>query len=320
MRGGGTRGGALGDRPPRSARGALGATRGRARRRRCARRCRARPCASDGARSTSRGARRPRRGPRRGRGADVRARAISRSCAAARCIALAQACEPGKKLPITRLVAYELGDTLVLDDATQRHLELVRTMDGETQGLAPRADRRDEDVAGRAPPAAAPPRAAHERRGDPAAARRASSCSSRSRASAPRSGRASRSVADLERLAVKLAVDRVGRASSRALRSVARGASRASTTRSRRAPIRTRARGARDRPKETPFVDRCDDLHALLDARARRRSARPRERRRRLPRRLRRRARRGAHAHARRPAPHRRARGAPPRGGADPVR
>ena len=48
--------------------------------------------------------------------------------AAARCVDLAQACEPGRKLPIARLVEYQLGDTLVLDDATQRHLELVRTM------------------------------------------------------------------------------------------------------------------------------------------------------------------------------------------------
>ena len=52
--------------------------------------------------------------------------------AAARCIALAQECEPGRKLPVHRLVPYELGDTLVLDDAAQRHLELVRTMDGES--------------------------------------------------------------------------------------------------------------------------------------------------------------------------------------------
>ena len=47
-------------------------------------------------------------------------------------MALAQECEPGRKLPLSRLVPYELGDTLVLDDAAQRHLELVRTMDGES--------------------------------------------------------------------------------------------------------------------------------------------------------------------------------------------
>jgi DNA mismatch repair protein MutS len=43
--------------------------------------------------------------------------------AAARCVALARDCEPGRKLPLSRLVPYELGDTLVLDDAAQRHLE-----------------------------------------------------------------------------------------------------------------------------------------------------------------------------------------------------
>jgi DNA mismatch repair protein MutS len=54
--------------------------------------------------------------------------------AAARCVAQAKESEPGKELPIARLAEYTLGDTLVLDDATQRHLELVRTMDGETKG------------------------------------------------------------------------------------------------------------------------------------------------------------------------------------------
>ncbi len=51
--------------------------------------------------------------------------------AAARCIALARACEPNRPLPIQRLVVYELGDTLVLDETTQSHLELVRSLDGE---------------------------------------------------------------------------------------------------------------------------------------------------------------------------------------------
>jgi DNA mismatch repair protein MutS len=54
--------------------------------------------------------------------------------AAARCVDLARICEPGRKLPISRLAPYQLGDTLVLDEAAQRHLELVRTMDGETKG------------------------------------------------------------------------------------------------------------------------------------------------------------------------------------------
>ena len=51
--------------------------------------------------------------------------------AAARVVAMAEACEPGRALPIARLASYALDDTLVLDDATQAHLELVRTMAGE---------------------------------------------------------------------------------------------------------------------------------------------------------------------------------------------
>jgi DNA mismatch repair protein MutS len=54
--------------------------------------------------------------------------------AAARCVELARSCEPGRALPIARLVAYELGETLLLDDATLQHLELVRTMSGEERG------------------------------------------------------------------------------------------------------------------------------------------------------------------------------------------
>jgi DNA mismatch repair protein MutS len=54
--------------------------------------------------------------------------------AAARCIELARACEPRGKLPVARLVEYPIGDTLVLDDATQRHLELVQSVDGDERG------------------------------------------------------------------------------------------------------------------------------------------------------------------------------------------
>jgi DNA mismatch repair protein MutS len=54
--------------------------------------------------------------------------------AAARVIAEARACEDGKDPPISRLVLHALGDTMLLDDATQAHLELVRTTGGETRG------------------------------------------------------------------------------------------------------------------------------------------------------------------------------------------
>jgi DNA mismatch repair protein MutS len=54
--------------------------------------------------------------------------------AAARCVATARACEAGRPLPVARLVFYSLGDTLVLDDATQAHLELVRSVEGGDRG------------------------------------------------------------------------------------------------------------------------------------------------------------------------------------------
>jgi DNA mismatch repair protein MutS len=54
--------------------------------------------------------------------------------AAARCLATARACEAGRPLPVTRLVTYAPSDTLVLDEATQAHLELVRSADGTERG------------------------------------------------------------------------------------------------------------------------------------------------------------------------------------------
>ena len=54
--------------------------------------------------------------------------------AAARCLRTARACEAGRPLPVARLVPYELGDTLAIDEATQSHLELVRAVDGGERG------------------------------------------------------------------------------------------------------------------------------------------------------------------------------------------
>jgi DNA mismatch repair protein MutS len=54
--------------------------------------------------------------------------------AAARCIAMARASEAGRPIPVVRLAFYSLGDTLVFDDATQAHLELVRAVDGGERG------------------------------------------------------------------------------------------------------------------------------------------------------------------------------------------
>ena len=54
--------------------------------------------------------------------------------AAARCLAIAKVCEAGRPVPVARLVFYPLGDTLVLDEATQAHLELVRSVEGADRG------------------------------------------------------------------------------------------------------------------------------------------------------------------------------------------
>ncbi len=65
------------------------------------------------------------------------AEAASRSrvarAAAARCIETLNACEPGKRVAVARLVGYELGETLLLDEATQAHLELVRASDDDAK-------------------------------------------------------------------------------------------------------------------------------------------------------------------------------------------
>ena len=54
--------------------------------------------------------------------------------AAARCVLAARACEAGRSLPVARLAFYDLGGTLVLDQATQANLELVRAVDGGERG------------------------------------------------------------------------------------------------------------------------------------------------------------------------------------------
>jgi DNA mismatch repair protein MutS len=54
--------------------------------------------------------------------------------AAARCVARASACEGGRPLPVPRLVGYCPGEGLLLDEATQTHLELVRSVEGTERG------------------------------------------------------------------------------------------------------------------------------------------------------------------------------------------
>lgn len=181
--------------------------------------------------------------------------------AAARCVALAQSCEPGRTLPVARLVEYQLGDTLVLDDATQRHLELVRTMDGETRGslLA------EIDLTKTAPGARLLRRRLLAPRTKVAEVRRRLDAVELFVTQPGLRGEIRdrlTSVADVERLAVKLAVGRVAPRDLEKLR-----ASLAELPEIDRALAACPDRAVRDAleigPKE-PFVDRCEDLHALL--------------------------------------------------------
>jgi DNA mismatch repair protein MutS len=54
--------------------------------------------------------------------------------AAAQALEYARACEAGRAPAVSRLVTYVPSDTLLLDESTQAHLELVRTLGGEERG------------------------------------------------------------------------------------------------------------------------------------------------------------------------------------------
>ena len=184
--------------------------------------------------------------------------------AAARCVHLAKVCEPGRKLPLTKIVEYTLGDTLVLDDATQRHLELVRTMDGETRGSL----LEQIDLTKTSPGARLLRRRLLAPRTKVAEIRRRLDgvelfvtqpglrTDVRSRLA---------SVADIERLAVKLTVDRIGPRELAKLRE-----SLAELPALDDALSACPDKGAKEAleipAKEKSFVDRCEDLHATLAA------------------------------------------------------
>ncbi|MEO8796590.1 MAG: DNA mismatch repair protein MutS, partial [Polyangiaceae bacterium] len=65
--------------------------------------------------------------------AEANARTAVARAAAARCIGTMKTCEPGKRIAVSRLISYELGDTLLLDESTQAHLELVRSTDDDAK-------------------------------------------------------------------------------------------------------------------------------------------------------------------------------------------
>lgn len=183
--------------------------------------------------------------------------------AAARCIDLARACEPGRKLPVSRLVEYQVGDTLVLDDAAQRHLELVRTMDGETKGSL----LSHIDATRTAPGARLLRRRLLAPRTNVAEIRRrldgVELFVTQPGLRAEIRSRLDR-VADLERLAVKLAVDRVGPREMAQLRTTVLELP-ALDDALRQCP-EPGAREALEIPGDGPFVDRCEDLAEILVA------------------------------------------------------
>ena len=202
--------------------------------------------------------------------------------AAARCVALAQECEPGRKLPISRLVPYELGDTLVLDDAAQRHLELVRTMDGDSaKGVGSLLS--EIDLTRTSPGARLLRRRLLAPRTDVVEIRRrldgVELFVTQPGLRAEIRARLDR-VADIERLAVKLAVDRIGPRELLALRtSLAELPGIDDALAACRDPGVREALGLEGAPSEVgqasaakakakkgnvAFLDRAEDVHALL--------------------------------------------------------
>ena len=197
--------------------------------------------------------------------------------AAARCVALARECEPGRKLPLSRLVPYEPSDTLVLDDAAQRHLELVRTMDGES-GRGTGSLLAQIDMTRTSPGARLLRRRLLAPRTDVTEIRRRLDgvelfvtqpglrAEIRSRLD---------KVADLERLAVKVAVDRIGPRELLALRTSlgelpgiddALGACRDPGVAEALGIETSPSATATATKKKRTFIDRGEDLHSLLAA------------------------------------------------------
>jgi DNA mismatch repair protein MutS len=181
--------------------------------------------------------------------------------AAARCVAAAKAAEAGRPLPIARLAAYELGETLVLDEATQAHLELVRSVDGTERGSL----LHEIDATCTAPGArllrrrllAPLTRVADVRRRHDGVALFVGQPGVR----AELRDRLSQ-VGDVERLAVKLALDRAAPRDLLALRrSLAALPGLVATLASCPEPGAREALGV---PGAGPWIDACDELRELL--------------------------------------------------------
>ncbi|MGH7294620.1 MAG: DNA mismatch repair protein MutS, partial [Polyangiaceae bacterium] len=182
--------------------------------------------------------------------------------AAARCLTAARASEVGRPLPVARLAFMDLGGTLVLDEATQAHLELVRSVDGGRRGsLLDVLDvTRTASGARLLRSRLLAPRAAV------AEVRRLHDAVELFVANPGTRGEVRRQledVGDLERLIVKLALDRTAprdlvalRRSLRVLPALAEALGSC--------PARD-AREALGISEGAPWVDLCADIHALLE-------------------------------------------------------
>jgi DNA mismatch repair protein MutS len=181
--------------------------------------------------------------------------------AAARCIATAKACEAGRPLPVARLVFYTLGDTLVLDEATQAHLEIALSVDGAERG----------SLLGQVDATKTAPGARLLRRRLLAPLARVPEIRRRHDAvelftSHPGTRRELRErladVGDVERLAVKLALDRAAPRDLVALRRSLSALPGVADTLDR-CP-EPDAREALGVGADEPWIDPCPDLHDLL--------------------------------------------------------
>jgi DNA mismatch repair protein MutS len=181
--------------------------------------------------------------------------------AVARCLAVARASDPASTLPV-RLVSYALGETLLLDDATQAHLELVRTMDGDERGslLAHMDETKTAPGARLLRRRLLAPRTgvAEIRRRLDAVELFVTQPKLRAELRARLSG-----VSDLERLAVKLTVERAGPRDLHALRASLRELPGIVATLEKTQDPGLRE--ALDVRGEEPLLDTCADLMNLLE-------------------------------------------------------
>ena len=157
----------------------------------------------------------------------------------------ARACNPGVELPVRRIGHWDPAAALIIDASAASHLELVESPSG-TRGDVACGDRRHAARRRERGCSAPPARAAAATWRRSAAATTWSSCSWSTRGCARSSGRRSREIGDLERLAVRAALGEATPRDLGALRDgLARRAACGQRARGRGGP--GAARDARDR-------------------------------------------------------------------------